>query len=78
MVQKVGAALAVESVNFVETNPEPPRTAIGKIPRIKDPGKLRSAYEACAKTLINRAVIVPAKMVGETLAIPRVIRLSRI
>ncbi len=70
VVQKVVAALA-ESVNFVERHPEPAMASVGKILRIKDADTLRSAYDAYAKNLINRRMIVPAKMVAETLDIAR-------
>jgi ABC-type nitrate/sulfonate/bicarbonate transport system substrate-binding protein len=66
VVQKVVAALA-ESVYFVEKNPELAMASVGKTLRMKDPDILRSAYEAYAKNLINRRMIVPAKMVAETL-----------
>ena len=66
VVQKVVAALA-ESVYFVEKNPELAMASVGKTLRMKDPDTLRSAYEAYAKNLINRRMIVPAKLVAETL-----------
>ena len=66
VVQKVVAALA-ESVYFVEKNPELAMAAVGKTLRMKDPDTLRSAYEAYAKNLINRRMIVPGKLVAETL-----------
>jgi ABC-type nitrate/sulfonate/bicarbonate transport system substrate-binding protein len=70
VVQKMVAALA-ESVYFVEKNPELAMASVGKTLRMKDADTLRSAYEAYAKNLINRRMIVPAKMVAETLAIAR-------
>ncbi|MSP38618.1 MAG: ABC transporter substrate-binding protein [Deltaproteobacteria bacterium] len=70
VVQKVVAALA-ESVYFVEKNPDAAMAAVGKILRIDDRDTLRSAYEAYAKTLINRRMIVPAKMVADTLDVAR-------
>lgn len=66
LAQKAVAALA-ESVYFVEKNPEQAMAAVGKVLRIKDADTLRSAYDAYAKNLINRRMIVPAKMVAETL-----------
>lgn len=39
--------------------------------RIKDADTLRSAYEAYVKTLINRRMVVPAKLVAETVDIAR-------
>ena len=70
VVQKVVAALA-ESVYFVEKNPELAMASVGKTLRMKDPDTLRSAYEAYAKNLINRRMIVPAKMVVDTLDLAR-------
>jgi NitT/TauT family transport system substrate-binding protein len=66
VVQKTVAALA-ESVHFVEKNPELAMAAVGKILRMKDPDTLRAAYEAYAKNLINRRMIIPEKLVMETL-----------
>ncbi len=70
VVQKVVAALA-ESVYLVEKNPELGMASVGKTLRMTDPDTLRSAYEAYAKNLINRRMIVPAKMVAETIEIAR-------
>jgi hypothetical protein len=70
VVQKVVAALA-ESVYLVEKNPELGMASVGKTLRMTDPDTLRSAYEAYAKTLINRRMIVPAKMVADTIEIAR-------
>ncbi len=70
IVQKAVAALA-ESVYFVEKNPEQAMASVGKVLRIKDADTLRSAYEAYAKNLINRRMIVPAKMVAENLDLAR-------
>ena len=66
VVQKLVAALA-ESIYFVEKNPELAMASVGKTLRMKDADTLRSAYEAYAKNLINRRMIVPAKLVAETL-----------
>jgi ABC-type nitrate/sulfonate/bicarbonate transport system substrate-binding protein len=70
VVQKVVAALA-ESVYFVEKNPELAMASVGKTLRMKDPDTLRAAYDAYAKNLINRRMIVPAKLVAETLELAR-------
>ena len=43
------------------------RVGVAKTVRMKDGDALRSAYEAYAKDLINRRMIVPAKLVAETL-----------
>jgi NitT/TauT family transport system substrate-binding protein len=70
VVQRVVAVLA-ESVYFVEKNPEQAMASVGKTLRIKDADTLRSAYDAYAKNLINRRMIVPAKLVAETLELAR-------
>jgi len=66
VVQKAVAALA-ESVYFVEKNPELAMASVGKTLRLKDPDTLRAAYDAYAKNLINRRMIIPEKLVAETL-----------
>lgn len=70
LVQKVVAGLA-ESVHFAEKNPSLAMAAVGKTLRINDPDTLQSAYDAYAKRLINRRMIVPAKQVAETVEIAR-------
>ena len=70
LAQKVVAVLA-EAVYFVEKNPEQAMASVGKTLRIKDADTLRSAYDAYAKNLINRRMIVPAKLVAETLELAR-------
>jgi hypothetical protein len=60
------AALA-ESVFLVEKKPEVGMASVGKTLRINDPDILQSAYDAFAKRLINRRLIVPANMVAETI-----------
>ena len=64
VVQKAVAALA-ESVYFVEKNPELAMASVGKTLRLKDPDTLRAAYDAYAKNLINRRMIIPEKLVAE-------------
>ena len=70
LAQKVVAVLA-EAVYFVEKKPEQAMASVGKTLRIKDADTLRSAYDAYAKNLINRRMIVPAKLVAETLELAR-------
>ena len=45
--------------------------AVGRTLRMKDTDTLQSAYETYAKRLINRRMVVPAKMVAETVEIAR-------
>ena len=66
LIQKMVAALA-ESVFLVEKKPEVGMASVGKTLRINDADILQSAYDAFAKRLVNRRLIVPAKMVAETI-----------
>jgi ABC-type nitrate/sulfonate/bicarbonate transport system substrate-binding protein len=66
LIQKMVAALA-ESVFLVEKRPELGMASVGKTLRINDPDILQSAYDAFAKRLVNRRLIVPAKMVADTI-----------
>ena len=66
LIQKMVAALA-ESVFLVEKRPEVGMASVGKTLRINDPDILQSAYDAFAKRLVNRRLIVPAKMVADTI-----------
>jgi ABC-type nitrate/sulfonate/bicarbonate transport system substrate-binding protein len=70
VIQKMVAALA-ESVLLVEKRPDLGMAAVGKTLRINDADVLQSAYDAFAKKLINRRLIVPAKLVAETMDIAR-------
>ena len=70
LIQKVVAALA-ESIYLVEKNPELGMASVGKTLRINEADTLQSAYDAYAKRLINRRMIVPAKMVAETIDLAR-------
>ena len=45
--------------------------AVGKTLSIKDPEVLQSAYDAYAVRLVNRRMIVPAKLVAETIETAR-------
>jgi ABC-type nitrate/sulfonate/bicarbonate transport system substrate-binding protein len=70
LVQKFVAALA-ETVYFVEKNPHQAMAAVGKTLSIKDPEVLQSAYDAYAVRLVNRRMIVPPKLVAETIETAR-------
>ena len=60
-----------EAVYLVEKNPQQAMAAVGKILSIKEPEILQSAYHAYAKRLINRRMVVPPKMVAETIETAR-------
>lgn len=66
VVQRAVAALG-ETVHFVEKNPELAMASVGKTLRLKDTDTLRAAYDAYARNLINRRMIIPEKLVAETL-----------
>lgn len=66
LIQKMVAALA-ESVFLVEKRPDVGMASVGKTLRINDPDILQSAYDAFAKRLVNRRLIVPVKMVADTI-----------
>jgi ABC-type nitrate/sulfonate/bicarbonate transport system substrate-binding protein len=70
VVQKAVAALA-ESIYFVEKNPQLAMNSVGKTLRIADGDTLRSAYDTYAKDLINRRMLVPSKLVSDTLDLAR-------
>jgi ABC-type nitrate/sulfonate/bicarbonate transport system substrate-binding protein len=70
IVQKAVAALA-EAIYFVEKNPQLAMNSVGKTLRIADADTLRSAYDTYARDLINRRMLVPAKMVSDTLELAR-------
>jgi ABC-type nitrate/sulfonate/bicarbonate transport system substrate-binding protein len=70
LVQRFVAALA-ETVYLVEKNPQQGKAAVGKILSIKDPDVLQSAYDAYAVRLINRRMMVPSKLVTETIEAAR-------
>lgn len=64
------AALA-ESVHFVEQNPEKAKASVSKVLRIKDEDALQASYDAYAKRLINRRMIVPVNAVTEAVEMAR-------
>jgi ABC-type nitrate/sulfonate/bicarbonate transport system substrate-binding protein len=70
LVQRFVAGLA-ETIYFVEKNPRQAMAAVGKTLSIKDPEVLQSAYDAYAVRLVNRRMIVPAKLVAETIETAR-------
>jgi len=70
LVQRFVAALA-ESVNFVEKNPEKGKAALAKVLNLNDQEVLQSAYEAYAKSLVNRRMVVPGDAVAEAVEAER-------
>lgn len=70
LVQKFMAAMA-ESIQFVEKNPENAKASVGKALKLKEQEALQSSYDAYAKSIINRRMIVPASQVADTVEIAR-------
>src|SRR4029450_10341918 len=66
LVQRFVAGLA-ETGYFGGENPKQAMAAVGKTLSIKDPEVLQSAYDAYAVRLVNRRMIVPPKLVAETI-----------
>jgi NitT/TauT family transport system substrate-binding protein len=70
LVQKWVAALA-ESLQFVERNPDKSKAAVSKALKLNDAEALQSAYEAYAKLLANRRLLVPESTVAGVIEIAR-------
>ena len=70
LVQRFVAAMA-EAVQFVERNPEKAKASVGKALKLKDQEALQSSYDAYAKSIINRRMIVPANQVAEAVELAR-------
>ena len=68
--QKSVAALA-ESIHFVENNPDKAKAAVSKALKLNDPEALQSAYDAYAKLLVNRRLIVPEQAVAAVIEVAR-------
>jgi NitT/TauT family transport system substrate-binding protein len=69
-VQRFVAALA-ETVKFVEENPDKAKASVAKALKVNDEAVLQSSYEAYAKKLINRRLIVPANAVADSVEVAR-------
>ena len=63
LTQKWVAVLA-ESIHFVEKNPDKSKAAVSKQLRLNDADALQSAYDAYAKLLVNRRLVVPENTVA--------------
>jgi NitT/TauT family transport system substrate-binding protein len=70
LVQKWVAALA-ESIYFVEKNPDKGKAAVSEALKLNDQDALQSAYEAYAKLLVNRRLLVPENTVAGVIEIAR-------
>ena len=70
LAQRSVAALA-ESIHFVENNPDKAKAAVSKALQLNDPEALQSAYDAYAKLLVNRRLIVPDQAVAGVIEVAR-------
>jgi NitT/TauT family transport system substrate-binding protein len=70
VTQKFVAALA-ESIQFVEKNPEKGKSSVSKALKLNDADALQSAYDAYAKLLVNRRLVVPENTVGSAVEVAR-------
>jgi len=70
LVQKWVAAVA-ESIYFVEKNPDKGKAAVSKALKLNDADALQSAYDAYAKLLVNRRLLVPETTVAGTIEVAR-------
>lgn len=70
LVQRFVAAMA-ESVHFVEKNPDKAKASVGKALKLNDQDALQSSYDAYAKSIVNRKMLVPAQQVAEAVELAR-------
>src|ERR1043165_855115 len=70
IAQRWVAALA-ESIQFVEKNPDKAKAAVSKALKLNDADALQSAYDAYAKLLVNRRLIVPEQTVAGVIEVAR-------
>lgn len=69
-VQRFVAAMA-EAIHFVEKNPEKAKGSLSKVLKLTDQESLQSAYDAYAKALVNRRMLVPPNMVAAAVDVAR-------
>src|SRR5262249_34594175 len=60
-----GVAACAEAAQFVEKNPDKAKAAVGKALKLKDDEALQSSYDAYAKAIINRKMLVPGDQVSD-------------
>jgi ABC-type nitrate/sulfonate/bicarbonate transport system substrate-binding protein len=70
LVQRFVAAMA-ESAQFVEKNPDKAKAAVSKALKLKDQDALQSSYDAYAKSIINRRMLVPGDQVAEAVELAK-------
>ena len=70
VTQRFVAALA-ETIHFVEKNPDRGKAAVSKALKLTDADALQSAYDAYAKLLVNRRLLVPENTVAAAIEVTR-------
>jgi NitT/TauT family transport system substrate-binding protein len=70
VAQKWVAAMA-ESIHFVEKNPDKGKAAVSKALKLNDPEALQSGYDAYARMLVNRRMVVPEQTVAGVIEVAR-------
>ena len=63
-VQRYVAAMA-ETLHFTEMNPTKAKASLSKVLKLNDAEALQSAYDAFAKTIANRRLVVPISSIEE-------------
>ncbi|MBI2361120.1 MAG: ABC transporter substrate-binding protein [Deltaproteobacteria bacterium] len=70
LVQRVVAAFA-EAVHFVEKNPDKAKGSIAKAMKIKDGEALQVSYDAYARDIVDRRMLIPERAVAESVDLAR-------
>lgn len=70
LVQRFVAAMA-ESIYFVEKNPDKAKASLGRVLKLQDQEILQSAYDAYAKSLVNRRMMVPSNALADAVEVAR-------
>jgi len=70
LVQKFVAAMA-ESAQFVEKNPEKAKASVSKALKLKDQDALQASYDAYAKSITNRRMLVPGEQVADAVELAK-------
>jgi hypothetical protein len=60
-----------EAIFFLEKNPDKGKTALSKVLSVNDQEILQSAYDAYAKSMVNRRLIVPVNAVTQAVEMAR-------
>ncbi len=70
LAQRVVAAFA-EAVYFVEKNPDKAKASVSKALKLKDAEALQSSYDAYAKAIVNRRLLVPGDQVADAVELAK-------